>query len=155
MASAPAVDVLLQVRGGRIEQPLTYAVPAGTDPRIGDVVRVPLRNREAYGYVVSAPFAGNGIAVRSIASFPRAPRAFDETGLALARFIAYRYVCTLGEALATVVLAAAVPRVEDRLHIAAPEPQADRYPGIPSRLLRLLWEDFREDFALEALLRHP
>lgn len=155
MAPARAVDVLLQVRGGRVEQPLTYAVPDAAEPRVGDVVRVPLRNREAYGYIVSVPVAANGRALREIASFPRAPRAFDETGLALARFIADRYVCTLGEALATVVLAAAIPRVEDRLRIVAPEPQPTRYPGVPSRLLRLLWEDFREDFALEALLRHP
>lgn len=155
MASARAVDVLLDVRGGRVEKALTYAVPDGAQPRVGDVVRVPLRAREAYGYIVSEPFVANGQALRAIASFPRAPRAFDETGLALARFIADRYVCTLGEALATVVLAAAIPRVEDRLRIAVPEPQPKRYPGVPPRLLRLLWEDFREDFALEALLRHP
>ncbi len=138
-----------------MERPLTYAVPDGADPRVGDVVRVPVRNRELYGYVVSAPFTANGIALRPIASFPRAPRAFDEMGLALARFIAEHYVCTLGEALATAVLAAAIPRVEDRLRVVTPEPAPKRYPGVPARLLRLLWEDFREDFALEALLRHP
>lgn len=155
MASARAVDVLLQLRTARFDRPLTYALPDDVEARIGDVVRVPLRAREAYGFVVSSPFSANGEALRPIASFPRTPRAFDETGLALARFIAEYYVCSLGDALSAVVLAAAIPRVEDRLHVAAAEPSPNRYPQVPSRLLRLLWEDFRDDFALEALLRHP
>jgi len=155
VTSTRAVDVLLQLRTARFERPLTYAVPEGTEPRIGDVVRVPLRSREAYGYVVSAPVAANGEVLRPIGSFPRAPRAFDEVGFALARFIAETYVCSLGEALGAVVLAAAIPRVEDRLRVVTAKPAPSRYPHVPARLLRLLWEDFREDFALEALLRHP
>lgn len=155
MTSTRAVDVLLQLRTARFDRPLTYALPSDVDARIGDVVRVPLRAREAYGYVVSSPFAANGETLRPVASFPRTPRAFDETGLALARFIAEYYVCTLGEALSTVVLAAAIPRVEDRLRVVAEKPSPNRYPEVPSRLLHLLWEDFHEDFALETLLRHP
>ena len=101
--SSLAVDVLVHLRTSRFDIPLSYELPDGASARIGDVVRVPLGSRQAYGYVVSAPFAKNGRALRSLAGIARAPRAFDETGLALAQFIAHRSVCSLGEALGAVV----------------------------------------------------
>ncbi|MGH7716028.1 MAG: replication restart helicase PriA, partial [Vulcanimicrobiaceae bacterium] len=108
-----------------------------------------------YGYVVSEPFAKNGEALRSIGKLADAPRAFDETGLALARFIADRGLCTLGEALGAVVLAGAIPRVEEKIAVVASAPSAGRYASVPPRLLRLIWGDLRDGFAVEALLRHP
>ncbi len=83
------------------------------------------------------------------------PRAFDEDGLHLARFVADRYICTLGDALGAVVFSGAVPRIRDTFAFAGARPDAERYPSIPPRLIRLIWEDFSDGFELERLLRHP
>ena len=153
--STLAVDVLVHLRTARFDKPLTYALPEGIEARVGDVVRVPLGPRQAYAYVVSPPSAKNGQTLRPISSRTDAPRAFDETGLALARFISEKYVCSLGEALNAVVLAGAIPRMQERIEVGAPQPSPERYSQVPERLLRLIWEDLREGFSVEALLRHP
>lgn len=80
------------------------------------------------------------------------PRAFDEMGLFLARFIATYYVCTLGEALSAVVLAQAVPRIIDTLVPAQERPQTS---NVAQRFIDLLWGEFSGGVALEALVRHP
>ncbi len=145
----------VQQRTARVERPLTYELPADFHASVGDVVRVPLGPRELFGYVIAgprevAPRAG----LRRIASRVEGLPAFDEAGLALARWMALRYCCSLGEALGALVFAAALPRVVDRFELLArPEPSA--FPSVPPRLLRLLREDLAEGFALEALLRHP
>ncbi|MFN2449210.1 MAG: primosomal protein N', partial [Candidatus Baltobacteraceae bacterium] len=123
---------------------------------IGDVVRVPLGPREQLAFVVSDPKPpASERALRRIIERAGVPRAFDETGLALARFLADQYLCTLGEALTAVVLSAAVPRAIDTFVPSANEPDRSRYPSVPGRFLALLWGDLREGFALERLLRHP
>lgn len=83
------------------------------------------------------------------------PRAFDELGLALARFIADRYVCTLGEALSAIVLSGAVPRTVDAFVPSSLRPENDRFSSVPPRLLDLIWGDFADGFVLDRLLRHP
>ncbi len=155
MSPGLAVDVLVHLRTARFDTPLTYALPDGLSPRIGDVVRVPLGTRQVYGYVVSAPLTNSDATLRSVDKVSDAPRAFDKVGLALARFIANRAVCTLGEALGAVVLAGAIPRVEEKIQVVAPSPTPSRYAGVPERLLRLIWNDLRDGFSVEALLRHP
>jgi len=135
--------------------PLTYDA-GDLQLRIGDVVRVPLRTREEIAFVVGAPEPRECDRVlRRIVDVPGVPRAFDETGLALARFIADYYVCTLGEALSAVVLNAAVPRTIDVFTPAVREPNRSRYPSVPRRLVSLIWEDLGNGFVLERLLRHP
>jgi primosomal protein N' (replication factor Y) len=122
---------------------------------VGDVVRVPLGPRELYGYVIAPPreaVARDG--VRPVAARIEGAPAFDAAGLALARWMALRYCCSLGEALGALVFAAALPRVVDRFEITGPL-EAAAFPNVPPRLLRLLRDDLAEGFALEALLRHP
>jgi primosomal protein N' (replication factor Y) len=145
----------VQQRTARVDRPLTYAVPDGAPVTIGSVVRVPLGPRELYGYAISEP--REGAAPRGmreiVACEPGAP-AFDRNGLALARWMAARYCCSLGEALAAVVFAAAIPRTVDRFEIVtALDPAA--FPNVPPRLIRLIREDFAGGFAAEALVRHP
>ncbi|MBC5820874.1 MAG: primosomal protein N' [Candidatus Eremiobacteraeota bacterium] len=150
------VDVIVGHKTARVERPLTYAVPPGLTVSLGDVVRVPLGSRELYGFVISPP-RGADVApagMRELAALADAPRAFDATGLALAQFLATRYCCSLGEALDTIVHTAAVPRVVDRFVLLEP-PDAQRYPSVPPRLLRLVREDFADGFGLDDLLRHP
>ncbi|GAC1523782.1 MAG: hypothetical protein NVS2B8_06650 [Vulcanimicrobiaceae bacterium] len=95
------VDVFVQPKTARVDRALTYAVPAESDLDIGDIVRVPLGPRELYGFVISSPRAhvggGGSAMVRPIAAHVESARAFDATGLALARWIAQRYCCSLGE----------------------------------------------------------
>lgn len=126
------------------------------DLRVGDVVRVPLGSREEIAFVVSAPqMRESDRPLRRVIDAPGVPRAFDETGLALARFVSGYYMCTLGEALGAVVLSAAVPRTVDTFVLTVAQPNRQRYPSVPGRLVSLVWEEFREGFALEHLLRHP
>jgi len=120
------------------------------------VVRVPLGSREEIAFVVSPPEVRQvDRPLKAVLEAPHVPRAFDQTGLALARFVADYYLCTLGEALGAVVLNAAVPRTVDTFVLAATQPNRGRYPSVPGRLVSLIWEEFGEGFALEHLLRHP
>lgn len=135
--------------------PLTY--DAGElDLRIGEVVRVPLGSREHVAFVISAISAREAERpLRAVQKISGVPRAFDESGLHLARFIAAEYVCTLGEALSAVVLAASIPRTVDTFVRTSAQPNRARYPSVPEALISLIWNDLREGFALEQLLRHP
>jgi primosomal protein N' (replication factor Y) len=149
------VEALAAIRSSRFDLPLTYDV-ADMRLEVGDVVRVPLGSRDVIAFVVSP--------VREVAAEPKikrvvercdVPRAFDEIGLHLAQFVAERYICTLGESLGAVMLAAAVPRVVDSFERAAARPNPPRYPSVPERLLTLVWGELPDGFGLEALLRHP
>ncbi len=131
-------------------------MPPGLSLEVGSVVRVPLGGREVYGYVVDGPRpAAEDERLREIAGLGEGGRAFDATGLALARWMADHYCCSLGEALGAVVHASALPRVEERLRIVGAVPGPERFPSVPPRLVRLLWEDFPDGCSVEALLRHP
>ncbi|MBV8117047.1 MAG: DEAD/DEAH box helicase family protein, partial [Candidatus Eremiobacteraeota bacterium] len=140
----------------RFDLPLTYDARDLT-LAIGDVVRVTLRKREVLAFVVSSVrvAAPAEPALQPVLERLDVPRAFDEIGLHLARFIADRYVCTLGEALSSVVLSAAVPRMRERINLAGEPPNAETHPPLPPRLVRLIWEDLADGFELERLLRHP
>ncbi len=149
------VDALPAIRSSRFELPLTY--DAGSLPlRIGEMVRVPLANREVLAFIVSSPRETGEPArpLKPVLERLDVPRAFDETGLHLARFMAERYLCTLGEALSAVLLADAIPRMRDSIvRLARPNPR--RHSAVPARLIRLIWDELPESFALEQLLRHP
>lgn len=150
-----AVDALAAIRSSRFDQPFTYDA-GDLDLRVGDVVRVPLGNRAILAFVVSeVREVARDERLKAVAERIDVPRAFDETGLALARFVSEYYLCTLSEALSAVVLSGAVPRVVDTFvrTVATPNPQ--RYASVPGRLVRLIWEDFPDGFGLETLLRHP
>jgi primosomal protein N' (replication factor Y) len=124
---------------------------------LGDVVRVPLGPKRVYGYALSdgRVFAGDDAKLRDVEQRVDGPRAFDATGLALARFIADTYVCSLREALGAVVLSGAVPRAVDTIRVAVDRPPESLPTNVPPRLVALLWSDARDGIGMEALLRHP
>lgn len=150
------VDALPVIRSSRFDLPLTY--DAG-DLRlaIGDVVRVPLGRREVLAFVVAAPYErGDRRELRAVIERLDVPRAFDEIGLHLARFIADRYICTLGEALQAVVFSEALPRTVDRLVRVTGRSTARRYGAVARKLLELIGDEAPEDgITVEALVRHP
>ncbi len=149
------VDALATIRSSRFDLPLTYDARA-FELRIGDVVRVPLGSREVLAYVVTAPYDAPADPKRkAVLERLEVPRAFDDEGLHLARFVAEYYICTLGEALSAVVLAGALPRTIDSFVRTVAQPNPQRYPSVPARLVRLIWEELGDGFALETLLRHP
>ncbi len=151
-----AVDALPAIRSSRFDLPLTY--DAGSlELAVGDVVRIPLGKRDVLGFVVSPvrELDDSPGTLKEVRERLDVPRAFDEIGLRLARFVAEQYLCTLGEALGAVVLGGAIPRMRDSLVRAQAEAAPARYPSVPQRLLRLIWEEFDESFTLESLLRHP
>jgi primosomal protein N' (replication factor Y) (superfamily II helicase) len=148
------VDALPAIRSSRFDLPLTY--DAGSlSLEVGDVVRVPLGRRDAVAFVVSGvrEVTHSNHQLKRVHERLDVPRAFDETGLRLATFVADRYLCTLGEALGAVVLADAIPRMRDSFVRESARPQ--RLPSVPARLLRLIWEELPDGFSLEQLLRHP
>ena len=149
------IEALAAIRSSRFDLPLTYAC-GSMDLRVGDVVRVPLGTRQVIAFILSEPDdRPDDARVKAVLERCDVPRAFDEMGLHLARFVAERYVCTLGEALSAVVLAAAVPRTSDIFERTAAQPSPARYPSVPARLVELIWKDFPQGFAVESLLRHP
>ena len=152
---ARVVDALATIRSSRFDLPLTY--DANTfDVRIGDIVRVPLGTREVLAYVVTDVYEAPADAKRkAVLEKLDVPRAFNAEGLHLARFIAEYYITTLGEALSAVVLSGALPRTIDSFVRAVAQPNLQRYPSVPPRLVRLIWDELSDGFALEALLRHP
>jgi primosomal protein N' (replication factor Y) len=152
-----AVDVLVHLATARFDRALTYSVPDGPALRVGDIVRVPLGSREVFAYDVTAErvLAGAPLKLRAIAARTDAPRAFDDDGLALARWVAQTYLCSLREALATIVLADAVPRVVERFVPLGEPPAPERFSSVPERLVRLLWGDAQGGISPAALLRHP
>jgi primosomal protein N' (replication factor Y) len=152
-----AVDVLVHLTTARFDRALTYSVPDGPALRVGDIVRVPLGSREVFAYVVTAEreVTDSTIKLRAVAARTDAPRAFDNEGLALARWVAQTYLCSLREALTTVVLADAVPRVVERFVPVGPRPAPERFPSVPERFVRLLWDDAAAGISPAALLRHP
>ncbi|HET9029680.1 MAG TPA: primosomal protein N' [Candidatus Aquilonibacter sp.] len=155
MSAFRVVDALAAIRSSRFDLPLTYAA-RDLDLQVGDVVRVPLGNREVVAFVVSDVRNGEVNAkIKAVTEKLAVPRAFDETGLHLARFISEYYLCTLGDALSAVVLSAAVPRMVDSFKRAVAHPNPQRYPSVPARLVRLIWEELPDGFGLETLLRHP
>jgi primosomal protein N' (replication factor Y) (superfamily II helicase) len=152
-----AVDVLVHLATARFDRALTYSVPDGPVLRVGDIVRVPLGPRDMFAFVVSNErhVEDGAQKLRPIADRSDAPRAFDDAGLALAQWVAQTYLCSLREALQTIVLADAVPRVVERLVPIGEAPAADRFPSVPERLVKLLWNDAVAGIAPAALLRHP
>ena len=152
-----AVDVLVHLTTARFDRALTYSVPGGPLLQTGDIVRVPLGSREVFAYCVTgeSEITAGDVKLRAIAARTDAPRAFDEDGLALARWVAQTYLCSLREALTTVVLADAVPRVVERFVPAGERPAPERFPSVPERLVRLLWGDAAAGISPAALLRHP
>jgi primosomal protein N' (replication factor Y) len=121
-------------------------------------VRVPLGSRELFAFVVAPErrLDAPDPRLRPIAARAAGvPRAFDEDGLALARWLADTYLCSLREALGAIVLADAVPRVVERFVPIGEPPEPGRLPSVPERLVHLLWGELREGVSPAALLRHP
>ena len=149
------VDALPAIRSSRFDLPLTYDA-GNLELEIGDVVRVPLGSRELVAFIVSTvrEAAEPPKALKSVLERLDVPRAFDEIGLKLATFVAEHYLCTLGEALGAVVLADAIPRMRDSF-VRGARPNPGRYPSLPPRLIRLIWDELTDSFGLEQLLRHP
>jgi primosomal protein N' (replication factor Y) len=150
------VEALAAIRSPRFDLPLTYDA-GDLELDVGDVLRVPLGNREVLAFAVSpvTEAAAEGTRLKPVTQRLDVARAFDDTGLHLARFIAHHYICTLGEALDAVVLAGAIPRMREFVVRRDAAPETGRFPSIPPRLLRLIWGEFPARFALDALLRHP
>jgi primosomal protein N' (replication factor Y) len=151
-----AVDALPAIRSSRFDLPLTY--DAGSlELVVGDVVRIPLGGRDVLGFIISPVREADDSdgTLKAVRERLAVPRAFDETGLHLARFIAEQYLCTLGEAIGAVVLGGAIPRMRDSLVRSEVEATPARYPSVPQKLLDLIWEEFDERFPLEYVLRHP
>ena len=156
MTPVRVVEALAAIRSSRFDLPLSYAA-GELDLQIGDIVRVPLGNREVLAFIVSPvrdePVPSNKL--KTVLERLDVPRAFDEMGLHLAQYIAKYYVTTLGDALSAVVLSSALPRVVDTFVQAVSQPNPERYASVPPRLVRLIWDEFADGFALETLLRHP
>jgi primosomal protein N' (replication factor Y) len=87
-----------------LKREFTYRVPAGKDAPVGSRVTAPFGARRLTGVVVGAPErAPAGLAVKDLARVVDARPLATERTLELARWMARMYLCSLGEALATVL----------------------------------------------------
>jgi primosomal protein N' (replication factor Y) len=146
---------LATIRSSRFDLPLSYDA-GDLQLEIGDVVRVPLGSREVLAFIVSEVQSMEAEQpLRRVLAHSGAPRAFTPLGLQLAKFVAEHYLCTLGEALGSVVLSGALPRTVDSFAKTVAHPNRQRYPSVPERLVTLVWDELDDGFGLEQLLRHP
>lgn len=98
------VEVALLPSPASLPDSLTYRVPAHLEGQagVGMPAIAPLGGRELLGYIVAAErkvVSVDDTRLRSILAVPRAEPAFDDTMLALLRWVAREYGCHLSEAL--------------------------------------------------------
>ncbi|MBI4277240.1 MAG: hypothetical protein HY660_02190, partial [Armatimonadetes bacterium] len=100
-APARYAHVLIDRRSRRVEQALTYAVPAELVPgiQIGSRVVVPLGRSTAPGYVIGLPAEADVPDVRPIRALIGGGPVFDAELLGVVRWVADRYLCSLPDAL--------------------------------------------------------
>ncbi len=105
------------IGGARGVGQLTYAIPPALEGRIqcGHRVIVPLRARRLTGIVteVGEALAANGSSLKAILELPEARPLYDRAHLRLIEFLASYYMVPPGDALRSVIPAAA--RVESRM----------------------------------------
>ena len=146
--------MLVQMKTSRFDARFSYALPDGVRAAIGDIVRVQLGSRSQFGFVVSDPRTQAADKRLKRLTHCGLERAFDQLTLELAEWLAEYYVCSLGEALSTIVPASNVPRVVERI-LPIDRDAATGRAGVPERLTALLFDEFAHGVAIEELLRHP
>jgi primosomal protein N' (replication factor Y) (superfamily II helicase) len=99
---AASIQVVFNVPVGRA---FTYAVPAGQSAPVGVRVRAPLGRRSLTGAVIAtgAPDQAAAYEIKPVERVVDARPLFGEPELDLARWIADFYMCSLGEALFTML----------------------------------------------------
>lgn len=102
MAPHRFADVALPIP---VERPFTYAVPEAlrTRARPGMRALVPVQNRLETGYIVALHASTSVESPKSIVDLPDDGPVFSEAMIALGRWIAEYYCCSLGEALQAAV----------------------------------------------------
>jgi len=99
-AAPPYAEVVVDVPAAHGEQVFIYAVPPGVDARPGHLVRVPFGPRRARGIVLRRTADLNAPYVKPIAGLAHPQPVLAEVQIALARWIASHYRCSLFEAMA-------------------------------------------------------
>src|SRR5512140_2511693 len=91
--------VIVDATTRALDRPLDYAVPPALEPSVsvGVPVLVPLGSQQAVGYVVGEA-ASSEFDLKPVRAV-LGDALFDESGLALARWIADEYVSTFADAL--------------------------------------------------------
>ena len=117
-AGGYASVVLTHPSLSHLDRSFTYRVPEGMEPRVGARVRVPFRRRNREGVIVE-PLASSDVE-RPLDIVEVLGPGLDERSVNLCRWVADRYLATLGEALA-----AALPDrvVEEERTDATPAPR--------------------------------
>ncbi|MDQ7819825.1 MAG: primosomal protein N' [Armatimonadota bacterium] len=135
MASPPFADVALNVPLRAGDRVWTFAVPESVRPhlRVGTAVWVPLGRAQALGFVVRFTSAAPA-RPRPIAAVEDRLPVLPEDLVALAWWMAERYVCSVGEAIAAMVPPprAGLRRRSDPAPVYAPsgEPSSGDPPGV-------------------------
>src|SRR3954466_13781385 len=93
------VDVALHARTARVGRALTYAVPRDYAVRPGQVVWVPLKGGAEIGIALGGPERRPTFATRDLWALLSPEPLVRPAQVALARWIAGRYACSIAEAL--------------------------------------------------------
>jgi primosomal protein N' len=110
--------VLVETALAHLDRTFTYSIPDDMTVRVGSVVRAPFRGKRRIGVVTGLLEASD--IERSLPLNAIVGPGLDDETVDLARWVAGRYLSTLGEALATVL----PQRVAGEEHV---DPSSSRY----------------------------
>jgi primosomal protein N' (replication factor Y) (superfamily II helicase) len=135
--NSSAINFARVIIASPLAQPLIYAVPDEFRERIAIGMRalIPLKKRKLTGIVLELLEDSSVIQAKPILALPDESAVVDQTLLALSRWIAQYYVCTLGEVLA-VILPPALRRESVREIVLLPDAAAA--DAVEAEILSLL-----------------
>lgn len=124
-----------------VDHPFTYEVPEKFQGQIVVGMRavVPVMNRHETGYVVALRAQADVERVRPLAELPDAEPVFSADMLALCRWLADYYCCSLGEAVACAAPAGMKMRARLRYTLVPEQLQAGRYSDKQRKVVAALY----------------
>ncbi len=137
-------------------EPLTYRVPQGIDVKPGMRVQVSLRNSNAIGIVYRLVGKTRLARVKEIEEVLDSEPVLNKDLLETAEWIAYYYICSIGEALWTIV-PKGIKRRERKLQFQDDLPPEDRFSltadqeRVLNTLLKPLESGFGKNFLLHGV----
>ncbi len=145
VANGTYAQVIVDLPVANVDRVYHYGVPEQFRQQVktGARVLVPFGRQKLTGYVVGISLAAEVTQVKDILAVLDTQPAFTPELLALARWLAERYLCTISEAIAAVAAPTrkAQPRYRDEIYAVQPASGAGAVKLAPKQVL--VWETAR------------